>query len=478
MRLRQLLCVIAGLALLVGLLGCGASTQGSRSNLSRGADTRPSIGGGYGNAAHAKAAAQATVSEVDYFGWKAYKLTNGLVTVVAVPDIGGRIVEYKLGGHPFLWVNPNERGKLYPAPKKEADRKWHNFGGYKVWPAPQKEWGGPPDPLGSELDGGRWQGKVISKAGATVSIEMTSPPDPTVTGLQITRRVALFAGTTRVAVKETFRNVGKRDITTSIWDVTQVPGALESATTPSTEAKVYLPLNAKSKHQGGYFVMAGESSARAQWQKVAGGKVLETSYKGEEGKIGADSDGGWIAYVDDLHDLAFAKTFKVASGAAYPDNNSTVQVFTSRAATPYMEIEVLSPLKKLEPGEEFSFEESWYCAKVGGPIIKVTDAAAIRTHPTAAKKGKQVIISGQIGVFAPGQLSVEFLSKEGNKLGVSKPVAVAPTRPVVLRVRADILEGATQAMVVLSDPNGAKLGNVAQVPLSAKLAKAPSGKQG
>ena len=46
--------------------------------------------------------------------WTIYTLSNGLVTLDVVPCIGGRILQYNLGGHSFFYVNPNEIGKMPP----------------------------------------------------------------------------------------------------------------------------------------------------------------------------------------------------------------------------------------------------------------------------------------------------------------------------------------------------------------------------
>ena len=476
MRTRHLLCIVGALALVTYLLGCAAPTQQTRTNMSRGSDAaRPSIAGGRGSTAQAQPAAQATASEVDYFGWKALKLENGLVTLIAVPDVGGRIMEYKLGGHSFLWVNAAQRGRLYDPPKSEADRVWPNFGGYKSWPSLQGGWSGPPDPLGSQLDGGRWQGKIVAKAGPVARIEMTSPADPSVTGLQITRQVQLHANSTRVSIVETYQNVSNRVVTTGARGVTQVIGALEGDGKPSSDARVYLPLKGESALSEGYVVLSGTGAT--QWKKIAGDAVLETSYAGQAGRIGADSDGGWIAYVDNLHGVTFANTYTVTPDAKYPDGVVTVQVATSAAATPYMDMEVLSPLKALAPGERFSFTHNWLSARVGGPIIKVTDVGAVRTHPTAARKGDQVVVSGEIGVFAPGEVVLEFLNKDGHKIGASPPVKVTPGNKVALNMTVTLPQGATSAMVALS-ANGSRLGNIAQVPLVSGLARATATRGG
>jgi len=40
-----------------------------------------------------------------YRGWKSLALSNGLVTVQVVPQVGGRVIQLTLAGLDFLWNN-------------------------------------------------------------------------------------------------------------------------------------------------------------------------------------------------------------------------------------------------------------------------------------------------------------------------------------------------------------------------------------
>ena len=60
------------------------------------------------------------------WGWQAHVIRNDYITLALVPAIGGRVMQYDLQDHPFLWVNPAEIGRTY---EPAADGVWHNFGG-------------------------------------------------------------------------------------------------------------------------------------------------------------------------------------------------------------------------------------------------------------------------------------------------------------------------------------------------------------
>ena len=456
--------------------GCGGGLSPSQQSSRR----QPSIRGS-SFPQELAAASRVSVVEIDnYKGWAALRMSNGLVTVVAVPAIGGRIMEYKLGNHPFLWTNPAEYGKTNEPPASEDDRQWHNFGGYKAWPAPQEQWGGPPDPLGSELDGGKWAGKITNRGGPIGEIEMVSPPDENVTGLQITRRVQMFAGTTRVLVTEPFKNVSAQPITWSIWGLAQVPGSLTDRDKFNEEARIYLPLNPDSRDPNGFwYLSAKKDEAKQQFEVLDEGKLMQVSYHYENAKIGADSGAdsgaGWIAYVDGIHEYAFVQRFGVSRLGDYPDKGATVEVWTSGEDS-YMEMEVLSPLYTLQPDEQKSFEQEWYATCLGGPIRDTTEVAAIREPLSLASVEAGLRLTGEFGVFAPGKVEIVLLDQGGEQIGEAiTSLAAKPTRAMVLDRTLSPEPGAVAVSLRLVSERGAPIGEVARVPLAAKTAQIPGG---
>jgi hypothetical protein len=96
-----------------------------------------------------------TVADYNNWGWEAVVMQNGLITVATVPAIGARVMQYDLGDHPSIFVNPAELGNTY-TPVKNAP--WHNFGGFKNWPAPQDKWNWPPPPV---LDFGAYTARGV-----------------------------------------------------------------------------------------------------------------------------------------------------------------------------------------------------------------------------------------------------------------------------------------------------------------------------
>ena len=454
------LCVLPVLLAALVLAGCGAGVDNG--------GPRREVPGITGSASPiAAASAEATAAEVDYQGWRALRLTNGMVTVVAVPDIGGRIVDYKLGGHPFLWANPAESGKTYPAARTEADRAYHDFGGYKLWPEGSARWQGPPDPVGSSLDSGPWVGKILTASGRNVEVELRSPEDKA-TGLQITRNIKLFGASSQVRVTEKITNISSDTAEWACCGLAQVPGSLESDAAYSEKATLYVPLNPETKHAPGYVTLEQGGSTQL---KVLADHLLQVSYQHQDARLGADTFVGWLAYVDEMHEFAFVQRFAPAKLADYPDQGSTVTVATSGKAS-YMTTGVCTPTRSLRPGESFEMSVDWYATRVGGPVVDTSDVAAIREPLKVVREGNKTQITGNLGVFLPGNLAFILQDADGKAIGQPTTLKVSPAEVVKLAQELPDEAQAKSVLVELQSDTGTPLGEVAKLSLAVTIAKA------
>ena len=352
----------------------------------------------------------------DFRGWNAYFLENEFVRVVAVPDIGGRIMAYDLGDYAYIYVEPELAGKLFTAEENQGDGSlgaWKNYGGAKTWPAPQgwdndQQWHGPPDAV---LDSGRYQVAEFGTTDETATIEMVSPPDPR-TGLQIVRRLTLKRGSSRLALDLSFTNVSDRTIRWSIWDVTQVRAEQigeDGALQPDTSCVVTAPLNPASRHERGFAVMFGDED-NPQWQADTELGLFVGRYLNKVGKVSIDSPGGWIAFANQSAGNAFVERFTFDPTAEYPDDGATVECWTTGTgivgnlnfedSTIYhMETEVLSPLHTFEPGQRRSFLIEWGVCKLPGRVIDVGDGGCTYAPLSVRGVGGEGRVGGVFGVF-------------------------------------------------------------------------------
>lgn len=376
-------------------------------------------------------ATTAVSARTELHGWSAGLLENGLIRLIAVPEIGGRVMAYDLGAHPFLFVDPDLAGKLFSAEQNQGDGSlaaWKNYGGDKTWPAPQgwqrdDQWHGPPDPV---LDSGRYTLDELTSDGERASLCMTSPPDAR-TGIQISRRFTLHAGSSRVALALTFRNIAEHPVRWSIWDVVQICAhrtLANGARTFDPTCTVTTRLNPTSRHPRGFHVMFGAED-NPQWQTEAG--LFRADYRWEIGKVGIDTPCGWIAFSQGSHGVAFAERFAYDPTGDYPDDGSTVECWTigagqvanlnyAESGIHLMETEVLSPLHTIAPGKTASFELEWGSCHCAGPVLDVTDGGCIATSLSATTDGDTIHLRGEFGVFDAGLLELSWLDADDRTL--------------------------------------------------------------
>lgn len=398
--------------------------------------------------------ATCTARQGTFQGWQSCFLENGIVRLVAVPDIGGRIMAYDLGPYPYLFVDPDLAGKLFTAEENQGDGSlaaWKNYGGDKTWPAPQgwdddAQWHGPPDPV---LDTGRYALTELSAEPDAARIRMTSPPDPR-TGVQITRAFTIRAGSSRVQVTLTFTNVSQHPIRWSIWDVVQLNAARQhpdGGQGHEPSCIVTAPINPASAFPRGFNVMFGAED-NPQWRVNRETGLFEAQYGWAIGKVGIDSPGGWIAFSNPAAGFAFCEQFGYETGAEYPDAGATVEVWTvgagqvgnlnyAESGIYLMETEVLSPLRDIAPGASTTFEIGWGACRASGPVIDVRAGGACFTHLSAQSAGDGWLrLDGGFGVFDMGELSLVWRNGAGNAierwpLGPVDPLtAVAVSRVV------------------------------------------------
>ncbi|MEA3439356.1 MAG: DUF4380 domain-containing protein [Chloroflexota bacterium] len=389
------------------------------------------------------------IEEADFCGWKAVYLRNDLVTLVAVPDIGGRIMAYDLGDYPFLFVDPNLAGKLFSPDENAGDGSlaaWKNYGGDKTWPSPQgwdneNQWHGPPDPV---LDTGRYSLVNFGSTGREAFIEMTSPPDLR-TGIQITRKATIYSGSTRVVLDLIFKNISDRAVRWSIWDVVQLRSDKELADGTRTfepECVVTTPLNKNSRFPNSYNVMFGEER-NPQWQINSEEGLFVAQYQWEIGKVGIDSSAGWIAFSNNASGFVFAEQFTHFSGAEYPDEGVSVECWTvgkgvaanldyEHSGIYLMETEVLSPLFDIQPGESRSFRIEWGVCRCPGPVLDVQAGGCIGRRLNISDESGKTKLNGAFGVFEPGELILNWEAAGGTPLKQESIGRVSPLEAVIL----------------------------------------------
>jgi len=274
-----------------------------------------------------------SVTRLDYRGWPdSCLMTNGDVEVVVVPAIA-RIMSYAPAGEQcVLWFNdalPRRRiGRTRPA-------GYPNYGGHKLWVAPQRAWGWPPQ---MELDRGACEVEV----GADGSLRMTGTPSPSA-GVRFDREIRLAPAGTDLEVNQVMVNVSDRPVRWAIWDVTQA----------STDGVGFVPLG-----EGARLRTGDGAPLSGLWRRV--GDVLLLKGGGPAQKVFISGPPGWLGCKQGR--WVFLKTFEIAPEPP-PEPETAREVWVGDRG--FMELEIIGPAVELQPGQSATLAETWRLLPAG-----------------------------------------------------------------------------------------------------------------
>ncbi len=286
---------------------------------------------------------------VTFQGWKnCVEIASGKARLVVTAEVGPRIIGIFAGDSPNLaYVNPATAGR------KGGD-EWRIYGGHRLWHAPEA--------------------KPRSYA-----------PDNTAVTVRETRDGIVFCGGTEAAtgIHKSFaikalpkmrfrlthrlRNETPWDVELAAWALTvMAPGGVAVVPQPKGDKTALLPNRYLTVWP--YTDMA---DARLTWGRDFILLRQDAKAKGPC-KFGLNGEGGWLAYAN--HGAALVKHYEHLVDAEYPDNGCSIECYTN---PDMLEIETLSPLYLLAPGEEVVHVEEWQLLPGVGEVRTEKDAAAL-----------------------------------------------------------------------------------------------------
>lgn len=421
-----------------------------------------------------------TVRPGKHKGWDAYTMENELVRLHVVPKIGGRVIQYALGKKEFFWVNPALVGEASPETGLDPDGGWMNYGGDKLWPAPQgwdndQQWPGPPDAV---LDGQPYRAEMESDH---VGIRLTSRDDPR-SGIRFSRRISLSPQSTRVSIQATMTNIDDKPRRWGIWAHTQLDAGLRGGVDPNRRMRAWCPINPRSHFDRGYDVIFGEKD-NPSFEANAKSGLMKVSYHYRVGKIGLDSHAGWVATVDGREGDVFVQRFTFDREKEYPDGSSVefwhnglgriyaynkwMDMSDDLDENPYVfESEILSPYARLRPGESFTWRYDWYACRIGGdfPVVACCDVGLVSDPLACQRDGSRIRLSGRFGVFYFGRLVLAAYDAKGKTLVTDIVDAHAtPLRPIVLYRPLELPATTHGIALILQDADGKKIGEITRI---------------
>lgn len=288
-----------------------------------------------------------TVKRGDYHGWPdAYFVSNGIVEAVVVPAIG-RIMQFRFAGSErgVFWENRALDG----APGCSGS-EWRNFGGDKVWPAPQEDWTRltgrawpPPSVFDSEPNGCYADGQKVT---------LISPLDRCY-GIQVLRHVVLRPGLPVMEITTRYCKVFGPSVDIAVWVVTQL-----------RDPQCVLALLPKSLcPEPGYRQLAGPAPLDVGRR----GRVLSLRRDPDHNlKIAIDCNS--LAWIDDDYVLRID-----AHGA---ENGCSAAVYTNMDPLQYVELETEGRVARVMRGDSLELTNTYTlaCRSVGDITVEAFKA--------------------------------------------------------------------------------------------------------
>ena len=267
------------------------------------------------------------------------EISNGSARLVASTEFGPRILFYGFeGGENLLGWHPN-------AAVETPLGTWKPYGGHRLWAAPENM----PDSYAPDND------PVEAASSGELSITLVPPPEGH-SNLQKEMSITLDPSGSGAAIGHTIRNLGSEPKEISAWALTiMAPGG--EAVVPNEPFAGYDPDNLLPVRTMALWPYTDLTDPRWKFEKNAIRLRVDENIHSQQ-KFGVLNKQGWAGY--EWLGMMFTKRFEYIEGAAYPDMNSNVEVYTDGG---FVELETLSPMKTLAPGEAIEYIETWEAAR-------------------------------------------------------------------------------------------------------------------
>jgi len=285
---------------------------------------------------------RADVRTVKFEKWDdCLEIGNATARLVIAPANGGRIVHYSRDDGPNFF-----------------------FGGCQFDVGPELDYPPRHQPL--------WSGRYRAETLGPLSVRLTSAKDEA-TGLQLVKTVELDPSGAGVLLRQKMINVSSKPVAYCHWDRTMTSAAYGFfLLNPQSRFPARWSMR-RGKH--GTYSYDGKSPASPR-VKIVGDLLVTVPGKKME-KVAADNVAGWIAGF--RAGWLYVKRFPITPDGDYADGGNSVEIWVDAAGT-RTEIEPLSPKVKLQPGESYSFSETWDLRRVTEEVNGAQDIPKLLPH--------------------------------------------------------------------------------------------------
>jgi hypothetical protein len=271
-------------------------------------------------------------TEGSFHGLPTIRLGNGSAWVEALACAGPRIVGLGVGE-----AGPNILAETPDVAWETPRGTYRLVGGHRLWLAPE-------DPAVSAAPDGDG---LVAAVAADGSLRLTGAPEPG-TGVVRSVEVRLEGARAALAVRHLVHNGGGRPLDVAPWAITQLPlGGLAIVPQPA-------PTPGHETQPNRLLVLWPYASVEDSRLALRDGYLAVDGVAGPDLKVGCRTDEGWIAWVRE--GVALVRRFDASPGDPHTDLGVNAEVFVGAR---YLELEVLGPLRKLDPGETAILDERW-----------------------------------------------------------------------------------------------------------------------
>lgn len=302
------------------------------------------------------------IDRTAFGGWaNCLRIANDHAELIVTLDVGPRVLCYSHlpGGKNILKINAEELGK-------SGEDHFVSRGGHRIWLAPedQRTYALDNAPVTHELlpAGVRLENAAVAPWQIRKELTITLAPDTSV-----------------VTLEHRATNDGPEPATLATWGITVMePGGLEIIPRPplGEHPRDLLPNRIQ-------VLWPYTNTADDRWRWGREFITLRQTAHSSPTKLGLMHRMKWVGYLT-RHAL-FIKTFGYEEGATYPDFGCNFETFSNAHM---LEIETLSPLRTLAPGESVGHTETWRLfGSIPEPHSLKEDALADWLEPFLSKMG-------------------------------------------------------------------------------------------
>ena len=271
------------------------------------------------------------IQKKEYKGWKnCLEISNGIIDLIVTTDIGPRIIRFGFIGQ------ENEFYEVESDLGSTESKEYKFYGGHRLWHAPE-------DPKRTlELDNSKV--KWAKKKHSLLLEQSTEPWAQIQKGLKIT----MSPDQAQVSVLHMLTNKGAWSLELSLWALSMMAAGGKEIMPQVKRETGLLPNRMIS-----LWPYTKLNDPRVQWGDkyitLAQDKTASSPFK-----IGLPNEDEWAAYAN--HGHLFIKQYTHFSDERYPDFGSSYETYTNDVM---LEMETLSPLVLLAPGDSIEHTETW-----------------------------------------------------------------------------------------------------------------------